>query len=883
MNQFVERFPSDKLNAYVLAYLADMALEKNDLAAAQKLYERSLHDYPDGPLADDCRFGLARAMEDQGHRAEARKQYQALAEKAGSAWADQARYRLGRDEYAAGEFQKAIETWSTFDQQLSASSLRPQARLGRAQAMFQLQRYDEAQALLGELADKSPLGVEARYWLGLTLKAHEQWPAAAEALLLASADGPDHSLAPAIAFHAGDALLRSGKPAEALVQFNRLLEHWPNDELADDALVGKLRVALTTNDGASVDATVTLLTKQFPKSELLPDARRIQARSLLVREKFAPAAAILEPLVKEAPTPPTAAALDDRYLLALAYQGLGRAEDVLRTLEPVSATSDPRLKADAVRLEAAAKLALKKYPEAIATLNSYLESKPTGDAAAQARAELVICYAHTRQFGEARTAFEAFVHDSPSPKLTSSITVLLAEAALEAGQFEWSTELFTRLLKEATSPRESAKALSGLGWSQFKSDKRSEALESFNQLVEKYPQDEAAPDAALVRGQILERDQKPQPALDAYLQLIDHYPTNALVPQALAAAAHLQEQQKNFQQAEKLYGRLAKDFPQLSDRDTVIYNRAWVLRELGRTAESDQQFEELHAKYPKSRYWPDAAYRLAESAMQKPDHARAKKLLTELIESKPSEPMLVHALYLSGQLAIADEKWAESLPPLSRLVQDYPESPLRLLADFWIAEANYRLGNYSEAGKQFTALAPRLPEKREAWMAMVPLRQAQILVHQKLWDEAQELAQPIAANFPEFEQQYEVDYVLGRCLAAEGDFDKAREAYGRVIRSQLGGKTETAAMAQWMIGESYFHQKNYEAAIREYLRLEILYAFPTWQGGALLQAAKCHEALGEWPQAVELYARLLKNYPQTTFAEEATRRLQSAQQHVQLK
>ena len=129
-------------------------------------------------------------------------------------------------------------------------------------------------------------------------------------------------------------------------------------------------------------------------------------------------------------------------------------------------------------------------------------------------------------------------------------------------------------------------------------------------------------------------------------------------------------------------------------------------------------------------------------------------------------------------------------------------------------------------------------------MAMVPLRQAQILVHQKQWDEAQKLAQPIAANFPDFEQQYEVDYVLGRCLAAEGKFDQAREAYGRVIRSQLGGKTETAAMAQWMIGESYFHQKSYEAAIREYLRLEILYAFPTWQGGALLQAAKCHEALG---------------------------------------
>ena len=265
LNQFVERFSGDKLNAYVLAYLADIALEKTELAEAQKLYERCLNDYPDGPLIDDCRFGLARAMEDQGHRAEARKQYQALVEKTGSAWADQAQYRLGRDDYAAGEYQKALDTWGAFDKQLATSPLRPQARLGRAQALFQLKRYDEAQTLLGELADKTSLGVEARYWLGLTLKAREHWPAAAEALLQASTDIPAHPLAPAIAFHAGDALLRSGKSAEALAQFNRLLERWPKDELADDALLGKLRAALAAGDGPGVDAGRSAIRQTIPQ------------------------------------------------------------------------------------------------------------------------------------------------------------------------------------------------------------------------------------------------------------------------------------------------------------------------------------------------------------------------------------------------------------------------------------------------------------------------------------------------------------------------------------------------------------------------------------------------------------------------------------------
>lgn len=90
-------------------------------------------------------------------------------------------------------------------------------------------------------------------------------------------------------------------------------------------------------------------------------------------------------------------------------------------------------------------------------------------------------------------------------------------------------------------------------------------------------------------------------------------------------------------------------------------------------------------------------------------------------------------------------------------------------------------------------------------------------------------------------------------------------------------------MAQWMIGESYFHQKNYEAAVREYLKVEILYAYPTWQAGALLQAGKCHELLGEWKQASELYAKLLKSYPETPFAADASKLLQAAQTRAQAK
>ena len=76
-----------------------------------------------------------------------------------------------------------------------------------------------------------------------------------------------------------------------------------------------------------------------------------------------------------------------------------------------------------------------------------------------------------------------------------------------------------------------------------------------------------------------------------------------------------------------------------------------------------------------------------------------------------------------------------------------------------------------------------------------------------------------------------------------------------------------------MIGETYFHQKDYEPAVGDYLRVESLYAFPRWQAAALLQAAKCYELQGKRAEAERLYAQLIKDYPDTEYAAGATERL----------
>ncbi len=284
----------------------------------------------------------------------------------------------------------------------------------------------------------------------------------------------------------------------------------------------------------------------------------------------------------------------------------------------------------------------------------------------------------------------------------------------------------------------------------------------------------------------------------------------------------------------------------------------------------------MRNEYPDSTFFAEATCRLAQEALQNREYDRADELLASLEGKTLPADVQARSLFLRGQSAAAQEKWSAVAAPLEELVAGDDASPLRAAAEYWIAEAAYHQERFEEAAQRFAALDEKLcgaADETAAWRAMVPLRRAQIYAHVGQWSEALDMADALARQHPDFPQQYEADYVVGRAYAARAEFDEARQAYRRVLNSPAGRKSETAAMAQWMIGETYMHQRDYRAALAEYLKVEILHAFPRWQAAALLQAGKCQEQLKRPADAAATYQRLLREFPDTKYDEEAALRL----------
>ena len=196
----------------------------------------------------------------------------------------------------------------------------------------------------------------------------------------------------------------SGQPEAARRQYDLVLKSTvPGNKWLEQAALGKIHAALDAEDHAAVEHEAARFEKRFPDSTSIDDVHRVGARSLLQDKQFDAALKLLTPLVSAEKT--DRQGLTDSYLLAQAYQGLNRHKEALDLLAPIAKSGTPQLKADAQSAQGSLLLAMKRYGEAVAPLEAFLASNPTGDAAVKGRGELAICYARSGQIDKAKRLY----------------------------------------------------------------------------------------------------------------------------------------------------------------------------------------------------------------------------------------------------------------------------------------------------------------------------------------------------------------------------------------------------------------------------------------------------------------------------------------------
>lgn len=316
---------------------------------------------------------------------------------------------------------------------------------------------------------------------------------------------------------------------------------------------------------------------------------------------------------------------------------------------------------------------------------------------------------------------------------------------------------------------------------------------------------------------------------------------------------------------------------------SLLAELAAALRNAELESQSNLVLSELIGSYPNHPLSLEARIHQAYRAASQNDWPKVQDLTLAAIDLGSTGPWSTYAMYLNARAKIELGFASEGVALLDSLLQDPDVSnELKTNIHLDLAQTQY----ISEAWDKLEAHVDYLLQcdtKSELSAPQIPrvrMWKAEMLAHKGSWDDAEIIVSAIRNDFPEWNRRTEVDYLLSRCLIARAEFDSARtillaivEHAKREVGLNPNRPSTLAARSAWMIGETFMMQQRYEEASQAYGQV---LQFPTesfWCAASIAQRGLCAEQLNRVQEAKEHYEKVITDFPESPFAQNARTRL----------
>ncbi|MBN1854967.1 MAG: tetratricopeptide repeat protein [Pirellulales bacterium] len=878
--KFIASFPDHALRPDAFYGLGIAQADSGNTVEAGKTFQTFLDSFTNHPLTTEVTMRLGDILFAQGKQAEAESHFAAAAAIADFEHADYALLRQAACRFETNNFTGATELYKTLYHKYPKSPHAPVAALNAGKAMLRIGNH--ADAILwfqNSLATGDIHAAEASHWLARAQLASAK-PADALATVEAALSGPPpEAWAIPLAMDRADALYAiPERRSQAIAAYTKIADdHHPNPQ-AGQALYLAADTALAIHDYQQALELTTRYLKDYSTHAALAQVRHIGAEAQLQLKQYDAAINDFRRLLEDFPQNPSYHSWRNR--LALAHSLAGQHQEAIELLTPHLGTIDQ----DAVRAESellvgAAHLARKEFNQAIPLLQTALDRALTvHDTSLVERALLQLARAqHGMGNGQAAIDLvERLLAEYPKSRLVAEAQLLLAEFFAAAGNDEKATEVFEQFLVSHAESSLVPSAMLGAAGAYSRRGVLPKAIQLLDDFITQYPGHRLAPDAFFARAVARQKTKNYPGAIEDVAAFLAARPEEPRKLDALYVRGLCQASQKQYADAMATYESILADNSKYTAADQVLYEMAWIHRELGDSGSALETFKRLTTEHPNSPLAAECHYRVGEAAYTAKDYttaadsyraARAKAGGgTELAEK--AQHKLAWTLYEQGDFSAAAAEFAAQLA-------ESPTGPLSADAKYMRGEALFKQNQFAEA---LTAIKEALDSKPSSDLFRIVglLHAGQAAGQLEQWDTSLQLLNQCTGDYPNNDYRDEVDYERGWALHKLGRDEDAIPLF-----AEVSGRNTTAlgARSRFMIGEIQMGKKDYNAAVRTFF--EVAYGYKDagaesnpWKANAMFDAARCLEQLKKQPSATKIYQELIEKYPESEQATHARNRLQ---------
>ena len=892
---FLKRFPKHNFAVWALSYQGDTFLRVKKYAAAEATYRKLLKEHPQSELIEDTEISLAQTLVRLKKPTEAIQLFSKYPQN------ETAVYQTASFQLNSGKFSEAAQSYDKVISQFPNSIRQTAANLNSGYCHYRSGSYSVALDRVAKVAPTSKYHARAELVRGLSLDRLNRFDEAGQVFDRAYKKYSDSPIADQLLFNQAVAYYKGERFADSAKLFEMVSTKFSKGRNAAQSRVRAAEAWL--NAGERQKARKLVENAKLPASQQM-DAQIVLGRILRdseLEDERRRSVEIFRQVTKSSDGP---ARIEASYYLLKPLRDLNQHAEVLesgKALIDSLESGQERTFDNAYILYGMSALELKKPQLAADAISKYLTRNPRGTDLGVAYANRAIAYG---QLGNEPASSKDLQLLQAIPRENQNYIEAvqrIADITWGAAEYEWSGKLFGILADLKPDNEARPAGISGRAWCLFKQKQYEKAETDFGRLTSEYSSHEIAPEAAFMQARCQDLANKKREALLTYQAVFMKYsPKNARAGEEKTGKAAfafragrflaaLMEEMGQADGANSVYSQLVSRYPKAEIADELLNSQAVMNHEAGRYEQSDEAFRKLLKDYPNSPRRFQAMQALADSDLVAGNIDKAKATFQQ-ISKDDSAPADVRAGSQFQLMNIARNNldW-QSVDEISKkFLADYSQSAFARQVRLARAESQFFQQQYSAAAKALAPLRSELMPAANAttsvewqgWEGRAWIISAEIMLQQKNYDGARQLIDELSripSAKPHLHKGYEI---VGRSWKQQSppNFDRAREYFAKAIGDSQGGKTETAAKAQFMIGETWLLQKEFSKAYDAYTRAHVNYKFPQWQAPALYQAGSIEEQEGEYDRALETYQVLVEKHRQDPHAAKAQQRIEYLRQ-----
>lgn len=510
---------------------------------------------------------------------------------------------------------------------------------------------------------------------------------------------------------------------------------------------------------------------------------------------------------------------------------------------------------EALYYQAESALIVGREEQAIALFTRFEDHYPSHPLAYDARLALGTYYYSKGNYDRAITTLARVIQQAPPDEVAAKALYWMGESATHLNNMPEAIRYYERAALEYPETTTAPIALYAIATLQIEQGDPEAAARFFELLTARYPSSTYTQGLGLALAEVyyeqgeyqraIDEVNRRMPNLDSYSQDRGHF---------LLAESY--NQLRNSDLAIVHYRRFTENSPDSPYFRNALYGLAWNYHFQGAYQWAADNFglakqNNRDALAGKSAYYQAVNTKLARNLPE------ALNLFHEAADQFPRISMADTVLYEYAMTAYELGNWEVTRDALNRLLNDHPNSALR-------GEAFYRRGSALIALGDFDAALSNFD--RAIALNAAPADLKNEVIFQKAW--LQYRYEDYANAAPAFMSLHDAAptstwgsdalFWAAESYHQAGDFNRAASLFRQYLRGGSSGKHVDAA--HYALGWTYFKQGNYQDAITEFRTFLREYresdGFVPYRTDAQLRLADSYYALKRYPEAIQAYQQV---------------------------